>query len=89
MSRGLARGGTEQIAVWIQSSVYSGSHLTLATINTVSWDGIFNRQTNNTLLRSGQYTLDTCVVTLVFAHVWPRTAGQQQPHHQRVNQFDS
>ena len=39
------------------------------------WDGILNMQTNSKLLRSGQYTLDTCVVTPLFAHVWPRTAG--------------
>ena len=49
--------------------------MTLATINTMLWDGILNMQTNSKLLRSGQYTLDTCVVTPLFAHVWPRTAG--------------
>ena len=52
-----------------------GSHMTLATINTMLWDGILNMQTNSELLRSGQYTLDTCVVTPLFAHVWPRTAA--------------
>ena len=46
-------------------------------LNTMLWDGIFikYRQTNSKLLRSGQYTSDTCFVTLLFAHVWPRTAG--------------
>ena len=52
-----------------------GSHMTLATINTMLWDGILNMQTNSKLLRSGQYTLDTCVVAPLFAHVWPRTAA--------------